>query len=99
MIIHFRLDSSDRLGVCSVPDELDNRTIEGMDAIEEIVADCISSMMLFEWKFDDEPDEKYRLGRLAEWRNMGELCDRIAELEAEVDRLKSLTPATESPTA
>lgn len=99
MNVQFTLYLPNTTGVCSIPDELDDGTLEGIYAIERIVADCASSLIAFNWKFDDEPDEKYRLGDFAEWSTVGELCDRIAELKAEVERLKSLTPATESPTA
>lgn len=90
MNIQFKLYLPSPTGTCSVPDELDNGTMEGYDAIEEIVADCIASMIAFEWKFDDEPDENYpyNLGHMATWENIGELCDRIEQLEKENAELK-----------
>lgn len=88
MNIQFRLCLPNPTGTCSVPDELDNGTMEGYDAIEEIIADCVASMITVEWKFDDEPDEKYRLGSIATWSANAALCDVIRRLEEENAELK-----------
>lgn len=67
-------------GVCSVPDELDNGTIAGIDAIGEIVCDAVASIISVEWKFNDEPDDKYRTADFAEWSNINELAKEIERL-------------------
>lgn len=94
MNILFKIDNFFRPGtegVCSVPDELDDGTMDGMDKIEEIVSDVVVQFFEVYWKFEDEPDEKYdmRPVHFAEWSDINELYEEIDRLQKKITDLEA----------
>ncbi len=59
--------------VCSVPEELNNGTLEGIENIGDVVCDCANNLVTVLWKFEDEPDDKYREASFPTWKQVEEL--------------------------
>ncbi len=68
--------------ICSVPDEWDNGTTEGLDKIETLVCDIATNCVRIFWKFENETDEKYRDCCFPDWSYVKELEKKITDLEA-----------------
>lgn len=82
--------------ICEVPDfELIHHsdgtvtsTAHEIDEVEEAICDAANNFVTVRWKLPDEPDICYRETQFPEWDYIGELVNRINQLENELEHLK-----------
>lgn len=63
-------------------------TMHEIDAVEETLADLVNNFVCIKWKLPEEDDIFYREAEFPTWLCVGELCDRIEQLEKENAELK-----------
>lgn len=87
------------VGTCEVPDlkfkveEIPNGikktcTAHEIDAVEETLTDFAINFVHVLWKLPEEEDIFYREAEFPTWEWIGELCNRIEQLEKENEELK-----------
>lgn len=79
---------------CTLTHSTDGRVIGKafeVDAVEEALCDLVQPIVVVQWKLPEDDDFIFhvREATFPTWEHVGELCDRIEQLEKENAELKN----------